>query len=258
MIKKIYPHNILQAITLIIISMVFTAPILFLEKQIGHEMFSLICFVIFCLMAIGITIIINRKNKMAVHFNFSVIKPKLLFISILILFLFHLGLNRIITWAFVHFFTFKASVTSDLNLPLLFGMLLAAPILEELLFRGIILKGFLSNYGVKMAFFSSVIMFAVFHGSVIQGTHAFLVGSLISYIYFRERSLTMPVLLHFSSNLIAGISMYWNSKHRDVPMTELYGTFTIPICILATTLFFFTVWWLFKKGYPKSYPQKFN
>lgn len=75
-----------------------------------------------------------------------------------------------------------------------------APIAEEVLFRGYILRT-LRPYGKRFAIFASAVLFGLFHGNLLQTPYAFLVGLLLGYVTV-EYSLTWAVVLHMFNNLV--------------------------------------------------------
>ena len=77
---------------------------------------------------------------------------------------------------------------------------LFAPIAEELLFRGYILRT-LRPYGKRFAIFASAVLFGLFHGNLVQTPYAILVGLLLGYVTV-EYSLTWATVLHMFNNLI--------------------------------------------------------
>ena len=80
-----------------------------------------------------------------------------------------------------------------------------APVFEEILFRGLILRSF-SDYGKKFAIFASAFLFGVFHGNIIQTPWAFAVGLLLGYVTV-EYSIGWAMLLHMINNLVLGDMM---------------------------------------------------
>ena len=79
---------------------------------------------------------------------------------------------------------------------------LGAPVVEELVFRGLILRG-LEPYGKRFAIFSSAVLFGLFHGNLIQSPYAFVVGLVLGYTAM-EYSITWAMVLHMMNNLILG------------------------------------------------------
>jgi len=76
-----------------------------------------------------------------------------------------------------------------------------APILEELVCRGIICRGLLARYkNPWSAIIWSALIFAVMHLNPWQGIPAFLLGVWFGWIYYRTGSLKSTMFLHFVNN----------------------------------------------------------
>ncbi|MGL5151770.1 MAG: lysostaphin resistance A-like protein [Clostridium sp.] len=78
-----------------------------------------------------------------------------------------------------------------------------APIIEEIVLRGVILNGMLNKYSPKSAIIISALIFAVIHGNIHQGVNAFILGVLFGYIYYKTRSLYLTMFCHFVNNSFA-------------------------------------------------------
>jgi len=74
------------------------------------------------------------------------------------------------------------------------------PIIEEMLFRGIILRGFLENYSVQKSIVLSAVLFALFHLNLYQIPVAFFVGCLFGWLYVRTGSLWPSIFGHIFYN----------------------------------------------------------
>jgi len=85
---------------------------------------------------------------------------------------------------------------------------ISGPVLEEVLFRGIILDGFLSRYKPGKAIFWSAFLFGLFHMNPWQFIPGFLIGLLLGYIYMKTRSLIPVILVHVVNNTFSYIIMY--------------------------------------------------
>jgi membrane protease YdiL (CAAX protease family) len=85
---------------------------------------------------------------------------------------------------------------------------ITGPILEEVLFRGIILDGFLRRYKPGKAIFWSAFLFALLHLNPWQSLPAFLIGLLLGYVYLKTRSLSTVILIHMINNSFSYIIMY--------------------------------------------------
>ncbi len=97
---------------------------------------------------------------------------------------------------------------------------ITGPILEEVLFRGIILDGFLNRYKPGKAIFWSAMLFGLFHMNPWQFIPAFLIGLLLGYIYLKTRSLIPVIFIHIINNLFSYLMVYIFGKdvqsYRDI------------------------------------------
>lgn len=84
----------------------------------------------------------------------------------------------------------------------IFLLVIAAPILEEALFRGLILRGLLGRYNPTRAVVMSALFFAIAHFNIWQFPASFSIGLFLGWIYYRTRSLPLCVLLHSFHNLV--------------------------------------------------------
>lgn len=81
----------------------------------------------------------------------------------------------------------------------LYGSVLA-PIAEELLFRGFVLRT-LRPYGKRLAIFGSAFLFGLFHGNLLQTPYAFLMGLVLGYAT-AEYSIGWAIGLHMFNNFV--------------------------------------------------------
>jgi len=77
-----------------------------------------------------------------------------------------------------------------------------APVFEEILFRGLILRNSLP-YGKKFAIVTSSFLFGIFHGNIIQTPYAFIVGLVLGYTAV-EYGLIWSIVLHIFNNFVLG------------------------------------------------------
>lgn len=83
----------------------------------------------------------------------------------------------------------------------LIGLGVIAPFAEELLFRGVLynrLKAFLKP---TMAGMWSAMIFAAYHGNMVQFIYAMISGIMLVWVYERYGSLKAPILAHICMNL---------------------------------------------------------
>ena len=83
----------------------------------------------------------------------------------------------------------------------LFVLGILAPVLEELLFRGVIYKRLKTYYDVTVAAYIAAIIFAIAHFNLIQGIYAFIAGIVMIYLYEKSDCLIVPIVMHSASNV---------------------------------------------------------
>ena len=100
---------------------------------------------------------------------------------------------------------FQETAAAQAAMPLGAGILLygiAAPVSEELLFRGIFYQKAeeLSGRWKAAALFSSL-LFGVYHGNPVQGIYGFLTGMVLCLVYEKTGRLSAAMLFHGAGNL---------------------------------------------------------
>ena len=77
-----------------------------------------------------------------------------------------------------------------------------APIYEEVIFRGILLKGMANKINPTLAIIVSALFFALVHMNIPQGINAFLLGVIIGAIYLNTGSIYLCIFAHFVNNSV--------------------------------------------------------
>lgn len=76
------------------------------------------------------------------------------------------------------------------------------PILEELIFRGIVYKKLKKINTSSLAIIITGLIFGLFHGNLIQFIYAFLFNFILVKSYERENNILIPIIIHVSANSI--------------------------------------------------------
>lgn len=82
-----------------------------------------------------------------------------------------------------------------------------APVLEEMLFRGIIQESCTRQFGGVRGVIAAAAIFGVIHFIPQQVINAFFIGIILGYIYIRTKSLTPVILIHAFNNAVAFLMM---------------------------------------------------
>jgi membrane protease YdiL (CAAX protease family) len=129
-----------------------------------------------------------------------------------------------------------------------FKVAVIAPIIEELIFRGLILQGFRRNYNGFFAVFMSALLFALFHLNPWQFPATFILGLLLGWIMLRTNSILLAILGHSINNALVLLSItYWETI-RSHPIYLLdkkdlyYISGLIALCSVVL-IYLFSIHW---------------
>lgn len=106
-----------------------------------------------------------------------------------------------------------------------------APLAEEYLFRGVILRA-LRPYGNAFAIFFSALSFALIHGNLHQTPATFAAGLVMGYFAVHYNSLAIPVVIHFLNNALSTLLELFPENEPSV-----IGTLT-SFFVIGCTIYF--------------------
>ncbi|MEO5687009.1 MAG: CPBP family intramembrane glutamic endopeptidase [Burkholderiaceae bacterium] len=108
-----------------------------------------------------------------------------------------------------------------------------APVVEEMLFRGIILRGFLQRHTRAQAIWASSVLFGLAHMNIYQFVAALLMGAASGWLYTRARSLVPCIALHAAYNGALNLLASLGSGSDDSTQITLTGGLWIASMLLA-------------------------
>ena len=79
-----------------------------------------------------------------------------------------------------------------------------APIIEEIVFRGWILKA-LQKYGNVVAITISSLVFGIYHGTITQSVPAIFIGIIFAILTIKYKSIIPSIIVHLLSNSLSVI-----------------------------------------------------
>ncbi len=125
---------------------------------------------------------------------------------------------------------------------------IAAPVIEEFLLRGIMMRGLLKHYTPTNAIIWSAFFFALIHMNPWQAIGAFTAGIFLGWVYWRTHSLIACIFIHAVNNGTAYFIQLLNpqlppdSTYKDLlncVSNNLYCiVFVIFAVLLAAVLYF--------------------
>jgi membrane protease YdiL (CAAX protease family) len=85
---------------------------------------------------------------------------------------------------------------------------LLAPVLEEMLFRGLILESIKQKRGATAAVMLSALLFGLVHFPILpQMLNAFVMGVMLGYVYVLTNSLVAVIIIHAANNALSFLFM---------------------------------------------------
>ncbi len=117
-----------------------------------------------------------------------------------------------------------------MNIPGILYIVLLGPIIEEIMFRGAIMRA-LQPYGKNFAIVVSSLLFGLYHLFFLQSIFAFFAGLVLAYCAMRF-SLKWAILLHIINNGISTALMYF-----EVSDTLYIGVMLVALALGLIALF---------------------
>lgn len=142
-----------------------------------------------------------------------------------------------------------------------FSSVIFAPMVEEIMFRGIVLHRLKIKWGINVSILVSSILFGLLHG--FSGfLSATIFGICMSLILIRTNKIIIPITIHFFNNLAAELPSIFSQDtstvitensattvQESIEFLNAYGLAVgLPIFLISFIFFIF----YFKKHWPKN------
>lgn len=79
---------------------------------------------------------------------------------------------------------------------------IAAPIVEEVIFRGVVLGSFRKVFPAWMSILFSAVIFGAYHMNPVAIVYASVMGIIAGIVYEKKRNLLFPIILHMANNFM--------------------------------------------------------
>ncbi|MCX7709762.1 MAG: CPBP family intramembrane metalloprotease [Clostridia bacterium] len=119
-----------------------------------------------------------------------------------------------------------------------FVVSIAAPLFEEVLFRGMVFNEFRKSVPVTWAILLQGAVFGLYHMNVLQGVYASVLGILFALLYIWTKSLWAPITVHFSLNLTSAAMAKISHYSVSSPVTSAIFI----VCCLGLTAGIWGIW----------------
>lgn len=119
---------------------------------------------------------------------------------------------------------------------------IAAPIAEELLFRGIIYRRLRIGFNIFIAALISILIFGAMHGNLLQAIYAILLGMLLIWVYERFARIEASILVHMSANCMSLLIQ------QSKTVSGVINAMPVLWCLLCLLVVFVIIWYEETKG----------
>ena len=111
-------------------------------------------------------------------------------------------------------------------------VVIVAPVVEELIFRGVIMHGLMRNYSAAKAIFYSGLLFALFHMNPWQFPATFVLGVILGWIMLKTRNIGLCIAGHAINNLLVLLTITF---HKEIE-ASLPGSLSILNVLIISSL----------------------
>lgn len=108
---------------------------------------------------------------------------------------------------------------------ILITVAIGAPLVEELLFRGVLFEELRKESSLKVTIFLTSLVFGIYHFNILQSSNAFFLGLVLAYVYYTTKSIKASIIIHATNNMIAMIP-FLDKGLSPIGLT-IYGVFLI-------------------------------
>lgn len=239
-----YP-NIAQSFGItgiLILGMILLSPVNFvLNGIIGKEASMLICYLLGVGIPLSIVYSIRKSKTNISSFNVALENKRIISYLIIVSIVVAFGIAcPIISSIPVPEIIKKIllEMGSQTGILAFILIVIAAPVMEELIFRGIILDGLLKTYYPLKSILISSLLFGISHLNPWQFVSALFIGFFSGWVYYKTRSLLPSIIIHASVNLSAFSArfIFDADSSMDKSLLEMYGGLTNLILAISGSI----------------------
>ena len=83
-----------------------------------------------------------------------------------------------------------------------------SPMVEELVFRGVVYNSLRRNLGISPAILGSALLFGAIHGNIVQMLYGTIMGIVMAVLYEKYGKLSAPIIFHGAANAAIYLCTY--------------------------------------------------
>ena len=112
---------------------------------------------------------------------------------------------------------------------------IAAPILEELLFRGVLFRVLRRWVAFPWAMIISAVVFGAYHGNLVQFAYAGICGVLLAYLCEKYDSIIAPIVSHMVMNMVAIVFTQWG-VFAQIMKSSVVAVLAMLVCTVCAVV----------------------
>lgn len=129
------------------------------------------------------------------------------------------------------------AMTNDYSPLAFFVTVLAAPMIEEIIYRGLIFTRLCRGMPALAAAILASTIFGFMHGTLVWAAYAFVASLMLIFVYTKYRSLYASILFHILFNLCGGYLILYVPSLGTVYDAAMAALFFVLSAILAYIIF---------------------
>lgn len=111
------------------------------------------------------------------------------------------------------------------------------PIVEEILFRGLIFNRIKCQYNFVAGLLISSLLFGIYHGNIVQGIYATLLGIFLGFAYHKTKSILIPIFIHMGGNTFVSIYGKLGDNEENIGILVVTVAISIIFALIGTIYF---------------------
>ena len=240
-----FPKNLIQSVFIVLIFIATSGIISVTLTRVLNQWVDkkLVLFLGYILGFVSILFVVKLLNKKYTYSEYNIkfqVQKDLLILLIASIFAFATPIVKL----FESLMSEDSIQTQDpfASITYLIGGIFIGPIIEEVIFRGIILEGLLNNKNISKlrAILYSSILFAVIHINISQILTALIIGVICSISYTKDRNILSAIILHMIANISITLASYIHYKYGDSQINSIeniFGDYSLFIIIFSAIIF---------------------
>ncbi|NND05768.1 MAG: CPBP family intramembrane metalloprotease [Saprospiraceae bacterium] len=138
----------------------------------------------------------------------------------------------------------SADQSAGINILTFILAVVMAPLMEELVFRGLILQRLMVKYGPTSAIWASSLLFGLLHFDALFSASLF--GVVMCLFFLKTKNLWVPIFVHWTNNAtVLGLDFWMQSKQlKTLDALDQYSWFALILIVaIPASIYLIRKWW---------------